>query len=72
MRRYMRPLLERIEAGDIDPSFVISHTAAPDDGPEMYKTFRDEEDGCIKVVIKPNWDGLPGPVARAVEAMTAE
>ena len=72
VHRYLQPLLERVERGEIDPSFVITHEVPLDEGPEMYKTFRDKEDGCIKVVLKPNWDGLPGPVARAVEAMTAD
>jgi threonine dehydrogenase-like Zn-dependent dehydrogenase len=55
MPRYMEPLLRRIEAGEIDPSFVITHRVPLQRGPEMYKTFRDKEDGCIKVVLKP-WD----------------
>lgn len=41
------------EAGEIDPSFVITHTVPIDKGPEMYRTFRDKEDACIKVVLKP-------------------
>ncbi|HEX6042033.1 MAG TPA: hypothetical protein VFZ20_28570, partial [Longimicrobium sp.] len=49
------PLLRRVEAGEIDPSFVITHTLPIDKGPEMYRTFRDKEDGCIKVVLKP-WE----------------
>jgi threonine dehydrogenase-like Zn-dependent dehydrogenase len=53
MQRYMRPLLERIRKGEIDPSFVITHRPRLDDAPKMYKTFRDKEDGCIKVVLKP-------------------
>jgi threonine dehydrogenase-like Zn-dependent dehydrogenase len=53
VQRYLPMLLERIEKGDIDPSFVITHRATLDDGPELYKTFRDKEDGCIKVVMKP-------------------
>ena len=51
--RYIRPLLERIEKGEIDPSFVISHRASLDDAPELYKTFREKKDGCIKVVLDP-------------------
>lgn len=39
--------------GEIDPSFVITHRASLDQGPELYKTFRDKKDGCIKVVLKP-------------------
>jgi len=53
MHRYMKPLLERIEAGQIDPSFVITHRIPLEQAPAAYKTFRDKEDGCIKVVLKP-------------------
>ena len=53
VQRYLQPLLEKIEAGEIDPSFVITHKHPLEDGPELYKTFRDKEDGCIKVVLKP-------------------
>lgn len=53
MHRYMRPLLERIEKGDIDPSRIITHRLNLSDGPDAYKTFRDKKDGCIKVVMKP-------------------
>jgi threonine dehydrogenase-like Zn-dependent dehydrogenase len=52
-QRYMRPLLERIQRGDIDPSFVISHRLRLDDAPWAYRTFRDKADDCIKVVLKP-------------------
>src|SRR5690606_24090893 len=51
--RYHEQLLRRIEAGEIDPSFVVTHTVALEEGPEMYKTFRAKDDGCIKVVLKP-------------------
>jgi threonine dehydrogenase-like Zn-dependent dehydrogenase len=53
VQAYLRPLLERIERGEIDPSFVITHVATLEDGPGLYKTFRDKQDGCIKVVLKP-------------------
>ena len=53
VQRYLKPLLEKIEAGEIDPSFVITHRLPLDDAPKMYKTFRDKKDGCIKVVLKP-------------------
>jgi threonine dehydrogenase-like Zn-dependent dehydrogenase len=53
VQHYLPKLLERIENGDIDPSFVITHTAPLEKGPELYKTFRDKEDGCIKVVLQP-------------------
>ena len=53
VNRWTDDLLRRIEEGQIDPSFVITHTVGLEDGPEMYKTFRDKQDGCIKVVLKP-------------------
>jgi hypothetical protein len=53
VQRYLPGLLKRIEEGEIDPSFVITHRAPLEDGPELYKTFRDKKDGCIKVVLKP-------------------
>ena len=53
VNRWTDDLLRLIQEGKIDPSFVITHTVALEDGPAMYKTFRDKEDGCIKVVLKP-------------------
>ncbi|CAA9543422.1 MAG: Threonine dehydrogenase and related Zn-dependent dehydrogenases [uncultured Thermomicrobiales bacterium] len=53
VQRYTAPLLQKIVDGQIDPSFVVTHTCTLDEGPDMYKTFRDKEDGCIKVVLKP-------------------
>jgi threonine dehydrogenase-like Zn-dependent dehydrogenase len=53
VNRWTDDLLHRIQEGQIDPSFVITHTVPLEDGPDMYKTFRDKEDGCIKVVLKP-------------------
>jgi threonine dehydrogenase-like Zn-dependent dehydrogenase len=53
MQRYLKPLLQKIEAGEIDPSFVITHRVALADAPQAYKTFRDKAEGCIKVVLKP-------------------
>jgi threonine dehydrogenase-like Zn-dependent dehydrogenase len=53
VNRWTTDLLQRIEQGEIDPSFVITHTVDLADGPDMYKTFRDKEDGCIKVVLRP-------------------
>jgi threonine dehydrogenase-like Zn-dependent dehydrogenase len=53
VKRWTDELLQRIADGQIDPSFVITHSVGLDDGPEMYRTFRDKEDGCIKVVMKP-------------------
>jgi threonine dehydrogenase-like Zn-dependent dehydrogenase len=53
VQRYLKPLLDKILEGKIDPSFVITHKVSLEDAPPMYKTFRDKEDGCIKVVLKP-------------------
>ena len=53
VQRYLPLLLSKIESGEINPSFVITHTVKLEDAPRMYKTFRDKEDGCIKVVLKP-------------------
>jgi threonine dehydrogenase-like Zn-dependent dehydrogenase len=53
MMRYMQPLLERIQAGEIDPSFVISHTLPLEKAPDAYRMFRDKQDRCTKVVLKP-------------------
>jgi threonine dehydrogenase-like Zn-dependent dehydrogenase len=53
MQRYMKPLFEKIESGEIDPAFVISHRVKLEDAPAAYKKFRDKEDGCIKVVLLP-------------------
>jgi threonine dehydrogenase-like Zn-dependent dehydrogenase len=53
VQRYLKPLLERIQRGDIDPSFVITHTLPLDQAPQAYRTFCNKEDECIKVVLKP-------------------
>ncbi len=53
MHRYLGPLLERVERGEIDPSFVITHRVRLDEAPAMYRTFRDKQDSCIKVVMRP-------------------
>ena len=53
VQRYMRPLLERIRKGEIDPSFVITHRMALDDAPEGYQTFKHKQDDCVKVVLSP-------------------
>jgi threonine dehydrogenase-like Zn-dependent dehydrogenase len=54
VNRWTDDLLRRIESKQIDPSFVITHNVPLDQGPRMYRTFRDKADGCIKVVLKPN------------------
>lgn len=52
VHRYLKPLLERIEKGEIDPTFVVTHTMKLEDAPEAYETFLHKGDGCIKVVLK--------------------
>ena len=54
VQRYMRQLLDRIVAGEIDPSFVITHRMGLDDAPNGYAMFRDKKDNCEKIVLKPN------------------
>lgn len=53
VQHYLPTLMERIVNGEIDPSFVITHRGSLEDGPDLYKTFRDKKYGCIKVVLKP-------------------
>jgi threonine dehydrogenase-like Zn-dependent dehydrogenase len=53
VNRWTDDLLRRIEDGQIDPAFVITHQVGLEDGPEMYRTFREKHDGCIKVVLRP-------------------
>jgi threonine dehydrogenase-like Zn-dependent dehydrogenase len=53
VHRYMAPLMQRIRAGDIDPSFVITHRMALDDAPQGYQMFRDKKDNCEKIVLSP-------------------
>ncbi len=57
VHRYMQPLLERIQKGEIDPTFVITHTMALEDAPSGYRMFREKEDECIKIVLKPGANG---------------
>jgi threonine dehydrogenase-like Zn-dependent dehydrogenase len=68
MHRYLPRLLARIEAGEIDPSYIITHRVALDDAPAMYRTFREKQDHCIKVVMRPGdaatartLTGIPSP-----------
>jgi threonine dehydrogenase-like Zn-dependent dehydrogenase len=53
VHKYLRPLLDRILQGEIDPSAIITHRLKLDDAPQIYETFRNKEDNCIKVVLKP-------------------
>lgn len=53
VNRWTDDLLKRIQDGQIDPSFVITHTASLSEGPELYDRFKHKKDGCVKVVMKP-------------------
>jgi len=53
VHKYLKPLLQRIQNGDIDPSFLITHKLPMAEAPRAYKIFRDKEENCIKVVLKP-------------------
>jgi threonine dehydrogenase-like Zn-dependent dehydrogenase len=53
VHRYMPALLERIERGEIDPAFLITHRLRLEDAPQAYHTFRHERDNCVKVVLQP-------------------
>jgi len=69
VQRYLKPLLERIENGDIDPSFVVTHRLPLDEAPEAYQIFRDKQQECIKVVLKP-WEN--GRAARRERGSPAQ
>jgi threonine dehydrogenase-like Zn-dependent dehydrogenase len=53
LQRYMKPLLQLIEQGKIDPSFVISHRGSLDDAPRFYELFKHKQDECVKCVLRP-------------------
>lgn len=53
VHRYLRPLLDHVQNGDIDPSFVITHRLPLDQAPHGYEIFKDKQDNCIKIVLKP-------------------
>jgi threonine dehydrogenase-like Zn-dependent dehydrogenase len=53
VHRYMKPLLERIQNGEIDPSFVITHQMSLNDAPNGYGMFVNKDDNCVKIVLKP-------------------
>jgi threonine dehydrogenase-like Zn-dependent dehydrogenase len=53
VQRYLRPLLDKIENGDIDPSFVITHRMRLDEAPQGYAMFGDKQDDCVKIVLTP-------------------
>ena len=53
VQRYLRPLLQRIENDEIDPSFIVTHRLPLNEAPRGYDLFKHKEDGCLKVVLKP-------------------
>jgi threonine dehydrogenase-like Zn-dependent dehydrogenase len=53
VQRYMGLLLKRVQDGDIDPSFVVTHRLPLEQAPEGYRMFRDKQDRCVKIVLKP-------------------
>ena len=53
VHRYLGPLLERVQKGEVDPSFVITHRLKLEQAPEGYEMFLHKQDECIKVVLKP-------------------
>jgi threonine dehydrogenase-like Zn-dependent dehydrogenase len=53
VHRYMRPLLQRIESGELDPRFVITHRMSLDEAATGFELFGNKEDECLKVVLKP-------------------
>jgi threonine dehydrogenase-like Zn-dependent dehydrogenase len=53
VQRYMKPLLDRILEGEIDPSFIITHRIPLTDAPRGYDLFKRKQDDCLKVVLKP-------------------
>ncbi len=53
VHRYMRPLLDRISRGEIDPAFIITHRLRLQDAPKGYEMFRNKKDECVKVVLRP-------------------
>ena len=55
VQKYLQPLLNRIENGEIDPSFVITHRLSLNDASDGYRTFKETPEECIKVVLKPSW-----------------
>jgi threonine dehydrogenase-like Zn-dependent dehydrogenase len=60
VNRWTDDLLKRIQDGEIDPTYIITHEAPLEAGPEFYNTFRDKQDGCVKVVLRPGMSGNGG------------
>ncbi len=53
MHKYLAPLLEKIQDGEIDPGFIVSHRLSLEDAPGAYKSFHDDQGEWTKVVLRP-------------------
>jgi len=53
VHRYLKPLYEHVKKGNIDPSFVVTHSLDLGEAPGGYETFKHKQDECVKVVLKP-------------------
>ncbi|HEV3002717.1 MAG TPA: zinc-dependent alcohol dehydrogenase [Solirubrobacteraceae bacterium] len=53
VHRYLRPLMDRIVSGEVDPTFIITHTVPLEEAPTAFETFKHKQDECVKVVLKP-------------------
>jgi threonine dehydrogenase-like Zn-dependent dehydrogenase len=53
VHKYLQPLLDRVQNGDIDPSFIITHSLPLEKAPHAYEIFKHKQDNCIKVILKP-------------------
>jgi threonine dehydrogenase-like Zn-dependent dehydrogenase len=60
VQKYLQPLLDRIENDEIDPSFVITHRLSLSEASDGYRTFKENPEQCIKVVLKPSWNNSNG------------
>jgi threonine dehydrogenase-like Zn-dependent dehydrogenase len=60
VHKYVQPLMQRVQDGEIDPSFIITHRMSLEQAPEGYKIFRDKQQDCIKVILKPWQNGSNG------------
>ena len=56
VQRYTKDLLEKIEDGTLDTTFLISHRLPLEDAPRGYKNFREEQDSWTKVILKPGME----------------
>ena len=69
VHKYMPTLLDRIQRGDIDPTYIITHRLGLNDAPHAYETFKHKQDGCIKVVLKPEMTQPTATVADSIQAL---